>query len=320
MVFRFSLKIFSLTDAIYLLLSNWRIGESVNWSICKEVLIMPELPEVETIRIGLQEKIKDKQIKDIIVNISKIIKKPSLEEFITKIKDKKIKEIDRRGKYIIIYLNSEDKLVIHLGMTGLLIYPYDNKITGKEINSKHNHLIFTFTDDTQLVFNDVRRFGKIFLVSNIDEVESIAKLGVEPIEDYFTEEIFIQVLNKKKNSKIKSFLMKQEFITGLGNIYANEVLYRSNIHPLRLISSLHKQEVRNLYQQIKLVLVEAVKLRGSTVADEAYRDTDGEKGKFAKKLQVYARKGEPCLKCGHSIEVVRIEGRSSFICPQCQKL
>jgi formamidopyrimidine-DNA glycosylase len=281
---------------------------------------MPELPEVETIRIGLQEKIKDKQIKDIIVNISKIIKKPSLEEFITKIKDKKIKEIDRRGKYIIIYLNSEDKLVVHLGMTGLLIYPYDNKITEKEINSKHNHLIFTFTDDTQLVFNDVRRFGKIFLVSNIDEVESIAKLGVEPIEDYFTEEIFIQVLNKKKNSKIKSFLMKQEFITGLGNIYANEVLYRSNIHPLRLISSLNKQEVRNLYQQIKLVLVEAVKLRGSTVADEAYLDTDGEKGKFAKKLQVYARKGEPCLKCGHSIEVVRIEGRSSFICPQCQKL
>jgi len=281
---------------------------------------MPELPEVETIRIDLQEKIKDKQINDIIVNISKIIKKPSLEEFINKIKDKKIKEIDRRGKYIIIYLDSEDKLVIHLGMTGLLIYPYDNKTTEKEINSKHNHLIFTFTDNTQLVFNDVRRFGKIFLVSNIDEVESIAKLGVEPLEGYFTEEIFIQVLNKKKNCKIKSFLMKQEFITGLGNIYANEVLYRSNIHPLRLISSLNKQEVRNLYQQIKLVLVEAVKLRGSTVADEAYRDTDGEKGKFAEKLQVYARKGKPCIRCGNIIEVLKIEGRSTFICPQCQKL
>ena len=281
---------------------------------------MPELPEVETIRIGLQEKIKDKQIKDIIVNISKIIKKPSLEEFITKIKDKKIKEIDRRGKYIIIYLDSEDKLVIHLGMTGLLIYPYDNKITEKEINSKHNHLIFTFTDNTQLVFNDVRRFGKIFLVSNIDEVESITKLGIEPLEDYFTEEIFTQILNKKKNNKIKSFLMKQDFITGLGNIYANEVLYRSNIHPLRIISSLNKKEVRNLYRQIKLVLVEAVKLRGSTVADEAYLDTDGEKGKFAEKLHVYARKGKPCIRCGNIIEVLKIEGRSTFICPQCQKL
>ncbi|MEA3454608.1 MAG: DNA-formamidopyrimidine glycosylase [Candidatus Caldatribacteriota bacterium] len=281
---------------------------------------MPELPEVETIRRGLQRKTKNKQIKDIVVNVYKIIKKPYLKEFITKIKGKKIKEVDRRGKYIIIYLDSKDKLIVHLGMTGLLIYPYDNKITEKEINPKHNHLIFTFTDDTQLVFNDVRRFGKIFLVSNIEEVESITKLGVEPLEDYFTEEVFIQVLNKKKKGKIKPFLMNQKFITGLGNIYANEVLYRSNIHPLRLISSLNKKEVRNLYQQIKLVLSEAIELQGSTVADEAYRDTDGDKGKFAKKLQVYARKGEPCIKCGHSIEVVRIEGRSSFICPQCQKL
>ncbi len=281
---------------------------------------MPELPEVETIRRGLQKQIKNKQIKDIVINVDKIVKKPSLREFITKIKDKKIKEIGRRGKYIIIHLDSEDKLIVHLGMTGLLIYPYDNKITEKEIKPKHNHLIFTFTDNTQLVFNDVRRFGKVYLISNINEIETLSKLGVEPLEDYFTEEVFIQILNKKKNGKIKSFLMKQEFITGLGNIYANEVLYRSNIHPLRPVSSLNKKEVENLYQQIKLVLGEAVKLRGSTVADEAYRDTDGKKGKFAKKLQVYARKGEPCIKCGHSIEVVRIEGRSSFICPQCQKL
>ena len=281
---------------------------------------MPELPEVETIRRGLQKKIKNKQIKNIVINVDKIVKKPSLAEFIAKIKKKKIKEIDRRGKYIIIHLDSENKLIIHLGMTGLLIYPYDNKITEKEINPKHNHLIFTFTDNTQLVFNDVRRFGKIYLVSNINEIETLSKLGVEPLEDYFTEEVFIEILNKKKNSKIKSFLLKQEFITGLGNIYANEVLYQSNIHPLRLISSLDKEEVKNLYWQIKLVLSEAVELRGSTIADEAYRDTDGEKGKFAKKLQVYARKGEPCVKCGYPIEVIRIEGRSSFICLRCQKL
>jgi len=284
---------------------------------------MPELPEVETIRRGLQEKIKNKQIKDVVINVDKIVNKPSLGEFITKIKGKKIKEVDRRGKYIIIHLNLEDKLIIHLGMTGLLIYPYNEnseEIAEGKIKTKHNHLIFTFTDDTQLVFNDVRRFGKIFLVSNINEIETLSKLGIEPLEDYFTEEVFIRVLNKKKKGKIKPFLMNQKFIAGLGNIYANEVLYRSNIHPLRLISSLNKEEVRNLYQQIKLVLSEAVELRGSTVADEAYRDTDGEKGKFAKKLQVYARKGEPCIKCGHSIEVLRIEGRSSFICSQCQKL
>ena len=295
----------------------------VNWSVYEEVKTMPELPEVETIRRGLQKKIKNKQIKDIVVNVDKIVKKPYLGEFITKIKGKKIKEVDRRGKYIIIHLNSEDKLIIHLGMTGLLIYPYNEnskEIVEGKIKTKHNHLVFTFTDETQLVFNDVRKFGKIFLVSEINQVESISKLGVEPLEDYFTEEVFIQILNKKKKGKIKLFLMNQKFITGLGNIYANEVLYRSNIHPLRLTSSLNKVEVKNLYQQIKLVLSEAVELQGSTVADEAYRDTDGKKGKFAKKLQVYARKGEPCIKCGHPIEVIRIEGRSSFICPQCQKL
>lgn len=283
-------------------------------------IIMPELPEVETIRRGLQEKIKDKQIKNIAINVAKIVKKPSLEEFITKIKGKKIKKIDRRGKYIIVHLGSEDKLIVHLGMTGLLIYPYDNNIAKKEINPKHNHIIITFTDNSQLVFNDVRRFGKIYLVSNINEIKTLSKLGVEPLEDYFTEEVFIQILNKKKNSKVKSFLMKQEFITGLGNIYANEVLYRSNIHPLRLISSLNQEEVKNLYQQIKLVLSEAIELRGSTVSDEAYRDTDNQKGNYAKKLQVYARKGEICIKCGYPIEVIRIEGRSSFFCSQCQKL
>jgi formamidopyrimidine-DNA glycosylase len=229
------------------------------------------------------------------------------------------KNINRRGKYLVIELDSGKKLVIHLGMTGLLIYPF-NEDSKKIINVKHNHLVFTFIDGTKLIFNDVRKFGKIYLVSNLNKIKGMAKLGLDPLDDCFKEEIFVQILNKKKKSKIKSFLMNQEFITGLGNIYVNEVLYRANIHPLRKISSLHKEEIGNLYQQIKLVLNEAIKSGGSTVADEAYLNTDGEKGKFAEKLQVYARKGEPCVKCGHSIDVVRIEGRSSFICPQCQKL
>jgi formamidopyrimidine-DNA glycosylase len=280
---------------------------------------MPELPEVETIRRELHRKVKDKEIKFVTVNNPKIVKKPSISEFCTQIEGKVFKNINRRGKYLIIELDSGKKLVIHLGMTGLLIYPF-NENSKKIINVTHNHLVFTFIDGTELIFNDVRKFGKIYLVSNLSEIEGMAKLGLDPLDDCFKEEIFIQILNKKKKGKIKPFLMNQKFITGLGNIYANEVLYRSNIHPLRLISSLNKKEVRNLYQQIKLVLSEAVKFRGSTVADEAYLNTDGEKGKFAEKLQVYARKGESCLKCGHSIEVLRIEGRSSFVCPRCQKL
>lgn len=280
---------------------------------------MPELPEVETIKRDLQKKIKSKKIKSVVVNIEKIIKKPSLKEFITKTNNRIIQEINRRGKYIIIDLDSREKLIIHLGMTGLLIHPYDRKFAEKEINPKHNHLIFTFSDDTQLVFNDVRRFGKVYLVSDINEVEGIAKLGIEPLDENFTQEVFIQTMRKKKN-KIKSLLMKQEFIAGLGNIYVNEVLHRANVHPLRAASSLTDEEMRKLFREIKFVLSKAVEFRGSTVADEAYRDTDGEKGRFAEKLQVYARKGEPCIKCRSIIEVIKIEGRSTFICPQCQKL
>lgn len=280
---------------------------------------MPELPEVETIRRDLHRKIKDKEIKFVTVNTPKIVKEPPIAEFCTQIEGKVFKNINRRGKYLVIELDSGKKLVIHLGMTGLLIYPF-NEDSKKIINVKHNHLVFTFIDGTKLIFNDVRKFGKIYLVSNLNQIKGMAKLGLDPLDDCFKEEIFVQILNKKKKSKIKSFLMNQEFITGLGNIYVNEVLYRANIHPLRKISSLHKEEIGNIYQQIKLVLNEAIKSGGSTVADEAYLNTDGEKGKFAEKLQVYARKGEPCLKCGHSIDVVRIEGRSSFICPQCQKL
>jgi len=279
---------------------------------------MPELPEVETVKRDLQKKIKGKKIKDVVVNIDKILKEPSLKEFIAKIDSRVIKEINRRGKYIIINLDSGEKLIIHLGMTGLLIYPFDQKSIEKVI-PKHNHLIFTFTDNTQLVFNDVRKFGKVYLVCNINEVEGITKLGIEPLDEKFTQEVFIRMVRKKKN-KVKSLLMKQEFITGLGNIYVNEVLHRANIHPLRVASSLSNEEMGKLFQEIKSVLSEAVEFRGSTVADEAYRDTDGEKGKFAERLQVYARGGENCFKCGSFIEVIKIEGRSSFFCPQCQKL
>jgi len=284
---------------------------------------MPELPEIETIKRGLESKIKGKKIRDVIVNVSKLVKEPSLVEFVEKLKDRIIKKVTRRGKYIITYLDSKEKLVIHLGMTGLLIYPYNKnneEIMSGKIKSKHNHIIFNFTDNSQLVFNDIRRFGKVYLVSDINKIKGLFELGFEPLDDYFTEEAFIQILNKKKKGKIKPFLMNQKFITGLGNIYTNEVLYRSGIHPLRIVSSLNKEEVKKLYQQIRVVLNEAIKLRGSTVADEAYYDTDGRKGEFVKKLQVYGREGRPCIKCGSPIEVIRINSRSSFICPRCQKL
>ena len=279
---------------------------------------MPELPEVETIKRDLQKKIIGKKIKEVTIKVNKILQKPSLEEFTAKIRGRVIKKIDRRGKYIIIYLDSEYKLIIHLGMTGILLYPF-NQIKNNLIIPKHNHFVFSFTDNNQLIFNDIRRFGKVYLVKDINESECINKLGVEPLDENFSLAKFTQMIRNKKN-KIKSLLMKQEFIAGLGNIYVNEVLYRAGIHPLSLASSLSEIQITKLFREIKDVLEEAINLRGSTVEDEAYRDTNGEKGKFSDRLQVYAQKGSSCFKCGHIIESVKIEGRSSFFCPRCQKL
>jgi len=284
---------------------------------------MPELPEVETIKRELEIKIIGKKIDNVIVNKPKIVKKPSQMEFINELKSKKIKKITRRGKYIIFSLFPKKILVIHLGMSGFLIYPYKADCTyikNGTIKSKHNHIEFIFDDTTQMVFNDVRQFGKTYLVCDVTEIESIARLGVEPLSGKFTEDIFFKLLKKNQQKKIKSLIMKQELIAGLGNIYANESLFRSEIHPSRPASSLNMSEIINLHRQIKYVLNRAIELRGSTIADGAYRDTDGKKGEFKKEIQVYARKGKTCLKCNHPIEMIRIEGRSTFYCPKCQKL
>ena len=284
---------------------------------------MPELPEVETVKLELTNKVITKKISQAIVKHSKIIQRLSQINFTEYLKNKTIKEVFRRGKYIIFVLHPMGELVIHLGMTGVLIYPYDNnylKLNKNSLNPKHNHLLIFFTDDTQLVFNDVRKFGKVYLVKNRMEIDSIARLGIEPLSSQFSSEIFFQIIKKNPKKKIKSLLMNQKLIAGVGNIYANEALYRAHIHPLRLASSLNYQEIDLLHQKIQFVLRKAIQLKGSTISDGAFRDTNGEKGEFKQEIQIYARRREACFKCHHPIEMVRIDGRSSFYCPKCQKL
>ncbi len=224
---------------------------------------MPELPEVETIKRELENKIIEKKIVDVTVRIPRIVKKPSQMEFINQLKNKTIKEISRRGKYIIFSLLPKNKLVVHLGMSGILMYPYNKNCMEIEkgiIKSKHNHIIFIFNDMTQMVFNDVRQFGKAYLVNDVKEIASIERLGVEPLSRKFSKEFFFSILKENKKKKIKSLIMKQELIAGLGNIYANEALFRSKIHPLRLASSLKTKEMIYLHQQIKCVLNRAIEL------------------------------------------------------------
>ena len=284
---------------------------------------MPELPEVETVRLELNNKIVGRKINKVIVNHLKIIQKFSQAEFARELKGKTIKKVLRRGKYIIIDLFPKSQLIVHLGMTGILIYPYRNnsfEINKNLIKPKHNHIIFSFNDSTRLVFNDVRKFGKVYLVNSIMEIDSIAKLGVEPLSDKFTKELFFKLLKMHQKKRIKSLIMNQKLIVGLGNIYANEALYRTHVHPMRLASSLNYYETFILHKQIQLVLRKAIQLKGSTISDGAFRDTDGKKGEFEQEIQIYGRRGKACVKCQHTIEMVRIEGRSSFYCPICQKL
>ena len=284
---------------------------------------MPELPEVETVRYELAEKIIGLKIRKITVNQIKMLKNISPAKFTSRLEGKTIKDVLRKGKYIIVDLVPKLQLVIHLGMTGILIHPHiENTIKNVRysIKSKHNHLIFVFTDNSRMVFNDVRRFGKVFLVRHLTEIDSIKNLGLEPLDGEFTPESLFNIIEMNPKKRIKSLMMNQQLIAGLGNIYANEVLYRAGIHPMRLASSLAENDAVILCKQIKHVLDRAIQLKGSTISDGAFRDTDGKQGKFRQEIMVYARKGEKCLKCHNQIEMVKIDGRSSFYCPGCQKL
>jgi len=283
---------------------------------------MPELPEVETVKIELTDKIIGLEISKVALTRTKMLINITPEYFTSRLEGKRIIDISRRGKYIIVHLLPKIRLVFHLGMTGILIYPYMEKFAKNnsgDIKLKHNHFIFNFNDSTQMVFNDVRRFGKVYLVNDVSEIKGIAHLGMEPLVDEFTPDSFFNILKSNSKKRIKSLIMNQKLIAGLGNIYANEALYRANIHPMRMASSLTHNDAVTLHEQIKHVLNKAIQLKGSTISDGAFRNTEGKNGKFKQEILVYARKGKKCLKCQHLIEMVKIEGRSSFYCPVCQK-
>lgn len=268
---------------------------------------MPELPEVETIKIDLNKRILGKVIKGIEVNVAKIIKQPSLKEFISKIKGTVFKKIARRGKYLIFELSSGEYLVIHLKVTGQLIY--GNK-------EKQNRVSFLLNDGKYLNFCDLRLFGSIYLVSDLKELKEFIKLGLEPLEKNFTLESFCKMIKGKK-TKIKPLLMDQTLIAGIGNIYAQEALFKAKIHPTRTAESLKGREIKELFFSIKEVLKEAIKYRGSSV--DAYVDLEGSKGEMGERLQIYGREGEACIRCKTAIRKIKINGRGTSFCPNCQK-
>lgn len=274
---------------------------------------MPELPEVETVRRTLKELILHKQIQSVSISWPKIIKRPlEVEQFSDALVGQTILDIKRRGKFLLFYTEIY-ALVSHLRMEGRYALSESN-----EPVDKHTHVIFHFTDGSELRYRDVRKFGTMHLFKKGDEFSTspLSLLGPEPLDDTFDINQFLAKLaNKKRN--IKSVLLDQTVVVGLGNIYVDEALFKAGIHPVRMAQSLSQSEVLTLYEQIVDTLSEAVKKGGSTV--RSYVNSQGQMGMFQLEHNVYGRKGEDCKVCGTPLVKIVVGGRGTVFCPSCQK-
>ncbi|MCM3547482.1 formamidopyrimidine-DNA glycosylase [Niallia circulans] len=273
---------------------------------------MPELPEVETVRRTLLQLVKNKTIADVDVGWPKMIKEPDdVERFVQLLKGQTIEDIGRRGKFLLFVLN-DYVLVSHLRMEGRygLYQPTDEK-------TKHTHVVFSFTDGSELRYADVRKFGTMHLFAKGAEhvAMPLAQLGVEPFSEQFTVELLEQAYAKTTRA-IKTALLDQKTVVGLGNIYVDEALFRSGIHPERTASSLSKEEYQNLHKEIKRTLKEAIEAGGSSI--KSYVNGQGEIGMFQQQLHVYGRKQQPCHHCDTAIEKIVVGGRGTHYCPNCQ--
>lgn len=280
---------------------------------------MPELPEVEVVRRDLEKEVVGKKIRSAEVrntkNAMRIIRRhPRRRDFEDALKGAKISKIDRRGKYILMYLDSGKILVTHLGMSGQLL-----KTRSKAETENHTHVVIDFTVGGQLRYVDPRTFGEMFVTEPDEDggIKELINLGHDPLEEAIPWQIFSETLSAR-HAKMKGLLMDQKFICGLGNIYSDEVLFASGIRFDRPSQELSAQEVRRLYRSIQEILQDAIRYRGTSADDEQYRDLYGEIGQYQDVLKVYQREGMPCRRCRTPIERSRWSNRSTFYCPQCQ--
>ena len=272
---------------------------------------MPEMPEVETVRRTLLPLIKGKTIKEVTVWYPKIITGDA-KEFARQLTGKKIENIDRYAKYLLIRLSDNLTIVSHLRMEGKYRLV---KINTKK--DKHDHVQIIFSDNSALRYNDVRKFGRMQLIKTGTEKQKtgIGKLGAEPNSAAFTVSYLQKGLARKKKN-IKNTLLDQSVVAGLGNIYVDEVLWETKIHPLSMANSIPDTKVAELHDNINSLIELAIAERGTTV--HTYLDANGKTGGFQKMLQVYGHKGEPCMRCGTPLEKIKVNGRGTTFCPKCQ--
>ncbi len=277
---------------------------------------MPELPEVETIRRGLEREVVGKRIKAVeVTGMRSIRRHTNKKQFVARLEGAKVTGVVRRGKYLVMKLDTTDLLVVHLRMSGQLL-----KTTPREPMAKHTHVVLSFTVGGQLRFVDPRTFGELFVTSpetiGVDFPE-LGQLGVDPVEEPMSWVTFGQMLRARKG-KLKALLMDQTFLAGIGNIYSDEILFDAGLRHDRTSDSLSSQEIRRLYRAVVEVLYEAIKHRGSTLSDQQYLDLNGRPGDFQLSHQAYDRDGQACRRCRNPISKGKFAGRSTFYCEQCQ--
>lgn len=285
---------------------------------------MPELPEVETIVRGLYKKVLGLMIQDVWSNVPKL----GAGKWKSKVVGAKISDVKRKGKNILFYLSNGKLLLVHQKMTGHLLYGKWKKEKGEWISLKRGpllddktnrfiHLIFYLNNGYMLALSDLRKFAKVvvFNTQDTDSIEDINKLGPDALKISFSD-FKKRILSKKKD--IKQVLLDQGVVAGIGNIYGDDILWSSRIHPKRKSNSLNDKELGKIFKSMRDILKIAIAKRGASISN--FRDSSGNKGKYGEIRLVYKREKEPCKKCKTAIKRIKVGGRSSCFCPKCQKL
>lgn len=271
---------------------------------------MPELPEVETVRRSLEQLVLHKKITKV------EIFKPSIlalgdEAAFAALAGRELAEIKRRGKYLLFQLDTPLLWVVHLRMTGKLLYHRET-----EPLQKHDHARLFFADGSELVYNDTRAFGRFWLTDDTAQVGGLNSLGLEPLDAEFSTAYWQEKIKRRPKTQVKAALLDQTVVAGLGNIYADEVLFQAGVHPERPLGSLTEAENQRLTSAMREILLASIAQRGTTFRD--YVDGNNEKGGYQEFLRVFQKQGQPCPNCGEPLQRIKVAGRSSYFCPVCQ--
>ena len=271
---------------------------------------MPELPEVETVRRSLEQLVLRKKITKVEIFKPSILALGSETDF-GNLAGLELTEIKRRGKYLLFQLNTNLLWVVHLRMTGKLLYHRQ-----AEPLQKHDHARLFFADGSELIYNDTRAFGRFWLTADTAQVSGLNSLGLEPLDAEFSCEYWQDKIKRRPRTQVKAALLDQTMVAGLGNIYADEVLFQAGVHPERLLGSLTEAENQLLTQAMREILQASIAQRGTTFRD--YVDGNNEKGGYQEFLRVFQKLDQPCPRCGEHIQRIKVAGRSSYFCPACQ--